>query len=115
MAIKVRPFNKNAIVDVNVPKPVYVDSFGTAEENVSYFVTDQTYAPKRVTKAKHKEKTKKEVIEKPDTRVKNKDFYSTEDIYAPVLNVYVSNAMTDYAKAYLKMLLKLAEETFSEG
>ncbi len=114
MTVKVKPFSKNALIDIKAPKPVIADVYGYAENNVSYTVNEQKYAPKNVYKSKTKEKTKREVIEEPETKTKYKERNETDDIYAPQVYVYTSNAMTEYAKAYLRMLIKLYEETFSE-
>jgi hypothetical protein len=115
MGVKVKPVYKGAVIDVKPSKPVYADSLDVSTKNSTYTETKNKYAPKVKTKTKHKEGTKTERINEPVTKTKVKGETVIEDLYAPLVNVYTSNVMTDYGKAYLKMLIKLFEETFSEG
>ncbi len=83
-------------------------------KTTNYFSTDQTFAPVRKTKVDQKERIRKETVEAPETKVKNKQYRTVENVYAPSITVYVPDIMKGYSKAYLKMLLKFFEETFSE-
>ncbi len=106
---------RETIIDVMKENPVSESELGFSRENVNYIVSDQTFAPKRKTKLDQKERIRKETVEAPETKVKNKQYRTVENVYSPSITVYVPDIMSEYSKAYLKMLLKLVEETFSEG
>jgi hypothetical protein len=114
MAIKVKPFSKGAVVDIKAPKPVNVNASVSINKNSNTQIYKNTYAPEFEGKDVDVEAQIRENIYAPEDKVENRGSGEAESVYAPHVNVYVSNVMTDYAKAYLQMLLKLIEETYSE-
>ncbi len=114
MAIKVKPFRKGAVVDINAPKPVNVNASVAINKNSNTQIYKSTYAPVFEGKDVDVEAQIRENIYAPEDRVENRGRGEEENVYAPHVNVYVSDVMTNYAKEYLKMLLKLIEETYSE-
>ncbi len=115
MAVKVKPFRKGAVVDIRAPKPVNVDASVSVSKTSSTQIYKNTYAPKFEGKDVDVETQIRENVYAPEDKIENRGSGEEESVYAPHINVYVSDAMTNYAKDYLKMLLKLIEETYSDG